>query len=203
MLRSILDGALLGFGLSVLLGPVFFMLIETSVRSGIRSAFYMDLGVITSDMFCVVITYFGLSHYFKNPIFKYYLFIVGGVIFVIFGFAKFFSNPKKKIRAFGKKQSFMQLYSRGFMLNIVNPSVIFFWIAAVAFAVSVVNNEVSQVFAYFLATFITVMSFDLLKIWGASNLKKWLKPKRLFRLGQIIGIGFILFGFLLLFKAFY
>lgn len=202
MIVSILQGAVLGLGLSVLLGPVLFMLIETSANYGIKQAFYLDIGVITSDMVCVSIVYFGLSQFFESTIFKKYLFIVGGFIFIVFGLSKFFSNPKRKFKEFGKRLSFRQLYFRGFFFNILNPGVIFFWIAAVAFVLSSFDNR-ANILAYFLATFFTVMLFDFLKILGASVLKKWLKPKRLFRMGQIIGIVFIVFGIVLLIKPFF
>ena len=45
----------IGFLLSVMIGPVFFLLLETSITKGFRSALALDLGVLISDIIYVLI----------------------------------------------------------------------------------------------------------------------------------------------------
>ena len=40
----------LGFILSFSFGPLFFILLETSISKGLKQAFFMDLGVVFSDI---------------------------------------------------------------------------------------------------------------------------------------------------------
>ena len=47
---AILWGIILSF---ILIGPVFFMLLETSVSRGWKAAIALDLGVLTSDLICI------------------------------------------------------------------------------------------------------------------------------------------------------
>ena len=52
----------IGFLLSVMVGPVFFVLLETSITKGARSALMLDLGVFISDIIYIDAR--------KNKIFK-------------------------------------------------------------------------------------------------------------------------------------
>ena len=55
MTSAVLEGVLMGLFLSVFVGPVFFLLIETSINKGIREAFIMDAGVILSDIAWIIL----------------------------------------------------------------------------------------------------------------------------------------------------
>ena len=48
--NEIKDAVLIGFFLSFMIGPVFFMLIQTSIIKGARAAIAFDLGVILGDI---------------------------------------------------------------------------------------------------------------------------------------------------------
>ena len=48
----------LGFFLAFMIGPVFFVLIETSVTKGFRAAVAFDLGVIIADIIFIGVAYF-------------------------------------------------------------------------------------------------------------------------------------------------
>ena len=51
MLEDIQAAIPLGFLLSFMIGPVFFVLLETSALRGFRAALIFDLGVIIADIF--------------------------------------------------------------------------------------------------------------------------------------------------------
>ncbi|KAF5274459.1 hypothetical protein FQR65_LT16996 [Abscondita terminalis] len=57
----------LGIMLSlVFIGPIFFLLIETSFTRGPRHALALDLGVILADITCIVAAYYSSHDYQKN-----------------------------------------------------------------------------------------------------------------------------------------
>ena len=45
----VLKGIVTGFILSIMVGPVFFVLLETSIKKGVRAALAFDLGVLLND----------------------------------------------------------------------------------------------------------------------------------------------------------
>ena len=59
MLEDIQAAIPLGFFLSFMIGPVFFVLLETSALKGFRAAIVFDLGVILADiLFLFVFPFF-------------------------------------------------------------------------------------------------------------------------------------------------
>ena len=56
-----IDALVFGFILSFSFGPIFFILLETSITRGIKQAVFMDFGVIVSDLIFFSLAYFGAS----------------------------------------------------------------------------------------------------------------------------------------------
>ena len=57
MLNDILSGIPWGIFLSFMIGPVFFILIETSIIKGFRAAIVFDFGVVLADIIFLIIAY--------------------------------------------------------------------------------------------------------------------------------------------------
>ena len=60
-MNDILNAIPIGIGLAFMIGPVFFVLLETSATKGFRAATIFDLGVILADVVFVYFAYYG-SH---------------------------------------------------------------------------------------------------------------------------------------------
>jgi threonine/homoserine/homoserine lactone efflux protein len=58
MLEDIQAAIPMGFLLSFVIGPVFFVLLETSATKGFRAGLLFDLGVIFADVLFLAIAYF-------------------------------------------------------------------------------------------------------------------------------------------------
>ena len=58
MIEDILSGIPLGIFLSFMVGPVFFVLLETSALKGFRAALVFDMGVVLADIVFISIAYF-------------------------------------------------------------------------------------------------------------------------------------------------
>ena len=58
MFQDIFTAIPLGFFLAFLLGPVFFVLLETAAIKGFRAALSFDIGVILADAIFLLIAYF-------------------------------------------------------------------------------------------------------------------------------------------------
>ena len=60
LLKDILSAIPLGFFLSFMIGPVFFVLLETSVVKGFKAAIFFNLGVVLADIVFITIAFFQL-----------------------------------------------------------------------------------------------------------------------------------------------
>ena len=68
----------IGFLLALLLGPIFFVVLETAALKGFRAAIALDLGAIAADAFFIVIAYFSTNQLLEKIQDDPALFIFGG-----------------------------------------------------------------------------------------------------------------------------
>ena len=78
-------GVYLGFFLSFLIGPVFFMLIETSITKGVRAAITFNTGVIIADIIFISIAYISSFQLLENLSNLPGLYVFGGSILSVYG----------------------------------------------------------------------------------------------------------------------
>ena len=78
MLQDILSGIPLGFFLAFMVGPAFFILLETAAMRGFKAAFAFDIGVIMADIVFIIIAYFSTSQLLRSIKDDPGLFIFGG-----------------------------------------------------------------------------------------------------------------------------
>jgi threonine/homoserine/homoserine lactone efflux protein len=196
MIEAFFQGIVPGLILSAAIGPVFFMLVQTSIQRGFKLAMIMESGIIMSDTFCILCAYFGLASFFQNPVHKNLIFTVGSIILVIFGVVMFLSHKKVNFQVDDelKKGDKTKLFWKGFLFNISNPSVVFFWMAFVGLSLPQYSANRLGAFAYFSGTIITVFSIDILKAWSANKIKKYMTQKAMINFNKIAGLGIGIFG---------
>ena len=54
-MELIVKGIVTGFILSIMIGPVFLVLLETSIRKGVKAAIAFDIGVLLNDILYILI----------------------------------------------------------------------------------------------------------------------------------------------------
>jgi len=202
MIQAFFQGIIPGLILSAAIGPVFFMLVQTSIQRGFKLAMIMEFGIIISDSFCILCAYFGLASFFQNPDYKNLIFTTGSIILVIFGIAMFLSHKKVNFQMDEelKKGDKTKLFWKGFLFNISNPSVVFFWMAFVGLSLPRFSNSNSESFSYFIGTLVTVFSIDILKAWSANKIKKYMTQKAMVNFNKIAGLGIGIFGIFVFLK---
>lgn len=196
MIEAFIQGILPGLILSIAIGPVFFMLVQTSIQRGFKLAMIMEFGIISSDTCCILAAYFGLASFFQNPEHKTIIFSVGSIILVIFGLVMFLSHKKVNFQVDDelKKGDKARLFWKGFIFNITNPSVIFFWMAFVGLSIPRYSVNRYEAFVYFMGTVLTVFGIDILKVWGADKIKKYMTQKAMVNFNKFAGLGIVVFG---------
>lgn len=210
MVDLIIKGIVTGFILAIMIGPVFFVLLETSIRRGFRAAVAFDLGVILSDILYILIAYVFYAEVSsilsgeKQELIK----LAGGILFLIYGVVSFFKRPKQvQVNEDGDTiqgmKDYVLLGVKGFLLNFANPMVIFYWFSVITLgAKNETPDEPRYYILYFIATIlITFFSFDLLKILGAKMLRSLVTERVLIALNQLIGIVFAAFGVFLIMQG--
>ncbi len=208
----------IGFLLSVMVGPAFFVLLEISITKGIRAALALDLGIFISDLLYIL---FALSFVDQVATFnsgenKLIFGFIGGSIFITYGIYYFFKKSKiseltlesentNKEDITATKDYFL-LGFKGFILNIANPAVIFYWLSVLALAAQSVPDDAKNTNLWILL-FLTILlttyfSIDILKIFSAKKLRSLVNQNVLNALNILIGLIFFLTGVFQLVKNF-
>ena len=98
MISAIAEGLIMGLFLSVFIGPVFFLLIETSIKKGVKEAFVMDAGVLLSDVLWILFLWWGIDRFLGFFLNSPYSMIFAGGIFILFGIAGLVNRKKKNTK---------------------------------------------------------------------------------------------------------
>ncbi|WP_339835566.1 LysE family transporter [uncultured Maribacter sp.] len=205
MLEDIQAAIPLGFFLSFMVGPVFFVLLQTSAVKGFRAAITFDFGVLLADILFILLAYFSSFQLLENLSNQPGLYVFGGVILLIYGLFTFFKVDKKIIPDESrkiKKADFLGLFIKGFLLNFINIGVLVFWLGIIIIVGPSLDNQPNRFFTFFATVLLSYFITDIFKILLAKQLKKKLTANRIFVIKKVIGIILIICGVVLIVKGF-
>lgn len=204
-------GVILGFSMSALfIGPALFALIQTSIKNGFRSAAAMALGINLSDAFYVFLAYLGASQFLSNPKVKIYEGIGGSIILFAFGIYTLFQKHEDErdvqkgmemAAKINKNKKLPLMLVKGFVLNLLNPFVLFIWLGVMT-SVSSKYNTKEELLFFFAGTLGTILILDVLKSLAANRVKKLLTHKLLVFIHFVMAIALIISGIVLLIDVF-
>ena len=204
MLEDIQAAIPLGFFLSFMIGPVFFVLLETSATKGFRAALFFDLGVIIADIVFITAAYFSSFQLLENLSNQPGLYVFGGVILLVYGIITF-RTKKVKLRDDDVKVTgghYVSLFIKGFLLNFINIGVLVFWLGVIIIVGPSLDNDSNRIMTFFGAMIGAYFVTDIFKILLAKQLRKKLTPKRIFIVKKVLGIILIICGLVLITKGF-
>lgn len=204
MIEDIQAAIPLGFFLSFVIGPVFFVLLETSATKGFRAGLVFDLGVILADILFLFIAYFSSSQLLENLSNQPGLYVFGGVILLVYGITTFIkrdqkaTNPKLKTKTGG----YLQLFIKGFLLNFINIGVLVFWLGVIIVVGPSLDNDPNRIFTFFSTMLSAYLITDIFKILLAKQLKRKLTPERILLAKKGLGIILVICGIVFILKGF-
>ena len=205
MLNDILSAIPFGFFLSFMIGPVFFVLLETSVVKGFRAAIIFDLGAVLADIVFIVIAFFSSYRLIQSIKDDPALFIFGGLVLLTYGIISFVKNRKETRRNINPedpvelaKTNYFTLFIKGFFLNFINIGVLGFWLAILITIGPQLELKTSRMLTFFTALIITYFVTDIFKILLAKQLRNKLTPKNILLVKKGISIVLIASGLFLL-----
>lgn len=204
MINDILSGIPWGIFLSFMIGPVFFILLETSILKGFRAALVFDLGVVLGDIFFIAVAYLGSYRLIQSLQDKPALFIFGGIIMLAYGVISFLSLRKEKkinTNEIDKeiiKKNYFSLFVKGFLLNVINIGVLGFWMAVIISVGPKLEMQNSRMLTFFTAVIVTYLLVDCAKILLAKQLKSKMTPTNILKIKKGISIVLMIFGLVLI-----
>ncbi|MCK7589491.1 LysE family translocator [Subsaxibacter sp. CAU 1640] len=206
MFDDILSAIPFGVILAFTIGPVFFVLLETSATKGFKSAIIFDLGVMLADIFFIAVAFLSTNRLLEKIKDDPNFLVFGGVLLIAYGFITFTKTSKSFrsiVREYHKieiQKNYGKLFLKGFLLNFINIGVLAGWLGFIVIGNSL--TETKEGLLVFLSTILlTYFLVDLFKIAVAKKLKNKLTPRRIYKTKKIIALVILGFGVLLLIQA--
>jgi threonine/homoserine/homoserine lactone efflux protein len=204
-MEIVLKGIVSGLVLALLIGPVFFSIIQTSIERGFLSGVLVAIGVSISDAFYIFLAYMGLSQVFSNGDNQRYMAYLGGIILFAFGVYYLFIKSRRILDFKSvniKSTSPWRLISKGFIINGLSPMVLIFWLGTVSVATGEFGyTTTTQVVTFFSAIVATVLLTDIIKAKLADKLRTVMTPRLVRVMNLILGVVMLIFAGRLLLYA--
>jgi threonine/homoserine/homoserine lactone efflux protein len=204
MIQDILTAIPLGFFLSFMIGPVFFVLLETSVVKGFRAAFVFDLGVVLADVIFILIAYFSSYRLLESIKDDPALFVFGGLVMLTYGIISFVKTkkPKKNIDPEDPEElartNYFRLFIKGFFLNFINIGVLGFWLAIILTVGPKLELNPTRMLIFFTTVVLGYLVTDIFKIMLAKQLRNQLNPHNIALIKKVISVILMISGIFLL-----
>lgn len=204
MLDDILTAIPFGIILAFTIGPVFFVLLETSATKGFSSALVFDLGVILADIVFILLIFMSTDTLLEKIKDDPKLLVFGGVLLIVYGiisFIKISKSFRSIVREHHRiklpKKNYGKLFVKGFLLNFINIGVLLGWLGFIVIGTSITKSQ-NGVMVFIVTMLVSYFVCDLFKIAAAKRLKSKLTPRRIFKTKKIVALVILGFGILLL-----
>lgn len=200
MIAALLKGLALGLLLSISVGPIVFSIIKQSINNGFKGGLAFIAGVSISDISMVVAVNF-FTQLMQNLLaYKTTIGICGSILLIILGvYVTFFKRIKINEAGLQVIQidthQYIKIAASGFLINLLNPSVIGFWLLT---STSMLVHPFEYRLVVYISCLIVVLLFDLAKVLLAGKIRKRLTPHNIHIVNRISGLILIGFGIALI-----
>ena len=196
-LSPLLNGVFFGFLMSVLLGAIFFMLIQAGLRYNYKKGIIIALGVICGDSIFIF-----LSIYFTDYISvfidenKSKINVIAGIIFMLMGIFTILKNRKQNIGFENdnnlKVNNARDFFLKPFIINIFNPANALWWLGL--FSTVGQTYKLSEKLIFSFGALASIFTTEVGIAYSANKLKKYVN-KRILKIVDIVaGLVLILSG---------
>ena len=195
MLEALLYALPMGLSLGFAAGPIFFVVIETSITRSKTAAVAIDLGAIAADIVYILIAYYGSRSFISYLEKNLWVSIISGAAVAVFGIYYLFKpNTLKQV----KKETFITrkryFFLKGFFLNFMNVGVLFYWVASSVAIGSLLDHEPKLMVFFYVATLLVFAAIEFIKIFYANKFRSKLNGRALRKIEKTIGVVLIAFG---------
>jgi threonine/homoserine/homoserine lactone efflux protein len=198
VINSICDGIIVGLGVSLLVGPLFFGLIQLSIEKSAWAGIIFAAGIWVSDILYVRVVQLGMGYLGDDPTFQLVFGIIGSVILFLFGIGIFVTPLKTgKLSTIGMKNA-LNWFSKGVAINVFNPFVLLLWVSIMG---TIRTQPVRDQWIFVASMLSVVAAADVFKAVFAARIGAGLQEHRLMLIKRISGILIGAFGIILLVRT--
>lgn len=190
-------GFLTGAAMSLMLGTVFFSLIQNSIEYGVRSGVFIATGVIASDVILIALSFFHVDLMPAGGLAEMLVRLFGGVFLIVYGVSNLRKKRKIEYRRFDRG-GVLYLVTTGFLLNLLNPGNFIGWLAVSTQLTQVALYNTQQCLLFFFGALSAIFGTEIMIAFSASMLKNLLTDSVLRKIDMTVGVLFLGFAVVIL-----
>jgi threonine/homoserine/homoserine lactone efflux protein len=198
MLDVILYGFITGMLMSIMLGTVFFALVQNSIDHGFKTGVFIAIGVISSDVLLISLSWFNAELIPEGSTTDLIVRLCGGIFLLLYGLSNLLKKDKASFPKTEQKRV-VKFISMGFFLNALNPGNYIGWLAITTQIKTVAQYSLSDSVFYFSAALGAIFVMECLIARGAAFLKPYITERFLALVNKTVGVLFIAFAIALFF----
>ena len=190
-------------------GPLFFLILETSISKGIKPAFLIDLGAVFADAVFVLVAFLGtkslLADIKDNP----NLYILGAVLLMVYAIISAITTIRKKEEIIENEPiepkgfRLFSYFIKGFFLNIINVGTFLFWLGLLVSIAPTLELETSRIIVFFSTVMLGYLILGFIKIVLAKQLSKTLTPTVIYKIRLSVCVLLVIFGIYFIYQGVY
>lgn len=194
-MEVIWNGFLFGLLLCILIGPVFFALLQNAIEKGFWAGFFMAIGIALSDAIYILVISLGVSSFLKDEVFQKWMGGIGGLIMLVFGAYYLLKPvPRQRVIHLAHQTNGIRQVLKGFLLNAINPFGFLFWLGIISKVNLSYGYQDNDLILFFSVLIATVFICDLLKSHYAGKLRDLVTMRFMKIMNRVVGLTLILFS---------
>lgn len=152
----------------------------------------MACGVIASDIIFIALALLGVSFVPRQGIHGFFIEIAAALVLLILGIYMFKDRRTSKPNLQLAVGDFFYYFSKGFLLNVVNPVNFLYWLGIASVARTTWEYTIHQLLVYFAACLSGIFSAEVFISVMSNRLSNLLSEKILRIISRVVGAVFIL-----------
>ncbi|OJW84931.1 MAG: hypothetical protein BGO69_10325 [Bacteroidetes bacterium 46-16] len=199
LIDAVVKGVLLGLFMAISVGPTLFAILKYSLNHSYKAGIAFVLGVSVSDIMYVTLANVAASWLEVLAGYERYIAYGASVVLIIVGIIGTFKKIKPKrpsstpVTITGGH--YFRIWGSGFILNTVNPGLIFSWLTAVT---ATANTSSTYRFVLFGTCLSLILGIDFLKVFLADSIRRKLTIRRIIFLQRLSAAIILTIGIALL-----
>ncbi|HCS22036.1 MAG TPA: lysine transporter LysE [Bacteroidetes bacterium] len=183
-------GLLIGVGMSLMLGTVFFSLIQTSIMKGWNKGALIAVGVVFSDLIFISLALFGVQ-FLKEGERNVWIYSAAVILLTVMAINMLRDRKSKVLYPESRMGKAVFYIVNGFLLNIANPANFIAWAGLAAFARSDWGYETEHLLYFFAGCLMSIFGTEVLISILAHKIKGYLNVKILLWINRVTAIVFL------------
>ncbi|MBB6284810.1 LysE family translocator [Geobacillus subterraneus] len=196
-METFIRDLVLGLSLAAPIGPVNAAQLDRGMRGGFIPAWLFGLGAVTADLVYIALVYFGIGEWAKEPIVQTFLWLFGAFVLLYTGAESVWNAHAVTIRQERKTESAFGSWLAGFLLSLLNPLSILFWLGvygSVLAQMAAAGGGEGQVIWRTATILVGVVLWDMALAAAAGGFRRHVTANVLAAASLLSGIALVGFG---------